>query len=571
MVDINVPLINLLQTSVNFVVHRIQQYQATTSETTVIPTKYGQVKGVKRKTIYNHHFYAFEGIPYAKPPLGELRFRAPQTPDPWTGVRNCTNLGNVPLQKHFVLGITQGSEDCLYLNVYTKQLNSAKPLPVMVWIYGGGFRFGEASRDVYAPDYFMERDIVLVTVNYRLGALGFLSLPDPDLQVPGNAGLKDQLFALRWIQENIANFNGDPNNVTIFGESAGAACTHLLMLAPKTQGLFHKAILQSGTALCSWAEQEPTNRAYWLAIQLGYKGENVDKAVLSFLSNISGSKIIKLEDGLRQPHEKDERIFFPFTPVVEPYQSQNGLLTKPFKDLLITAWSNEIPILLGFTADEGMLHYNETVKNPHLVNELGDCVAVLPKIVKKECDVQKCKELGLHLREAHFGNAKPHYSKNLYQYLELLAYRHFFIDVQRTLLARAAYAFNVSTYLYRFAFDSPYFNHSRILHCGRSARGVCHADELSYLFYNLNSDKLPPTSGEFKTIQRMIGMWTAFAATGNPNCTEIEPIQWQPVEAKDVENAQPKCLNIDEELEIKSLPHKHLKTWTNLFTNDNLF
>lgn len=571
MVDINVPLTNLLQMAVKLVAHRIQQYQATTSETTILPTKYGQVKGVKRKTVYNHHFYAFEGIPYAKPPLGELRFRAPQPPEPWTGVRNCTKLGNVPLQKHFVLGITHGSEDCLYLNVYAKELKSAKPLPVMVWIYGGGFRFGEATRDVYAPDYFMEREIVLVTFNYRLGALGFLSLPDPDVQVPGNAGLKDQLLALRWIQENIASFNGDPNNVTVFGESAGAAATHLLMLTPKAQGLFHKAILQSGTALCPWTEQEPKNRAYFLAVELGYNGENIDKDVIAYLSNVSGSKLIQFYKEFRQPHEKDERVFLSFTPVVEPYESENGLLTKPFKDLLITTWSNEIPILLGFTADEGMLHYNETVKNPHLVNELGDCLAVLPKIVKKDCDMQNCKELGLRLKEAHFGNAEPHCSKHLYQYLELLTYRHFLVDIQRTLLARAAYASNVPTYLYRFAFDSPHYNHSRTLHCGRSARGVCHADDLSYMFYNASAEKLPPTCSEFKTIQRIIGMWTAFAATGNPNCTEIKPTQWQPVEAEDVENAQPKCLNIDEELEIKYLPHKHLKTWISLFTKENLF
>lgn len=250
--------------------------------------------------------------------------------------------------------------------------------------------------------------------------VGFLSLPDPDLQVPGNAGLKDQLLALRWIQENISSFNGDPKNVTMFGESAGAVSTHLLMLAPKARGLFSKAILQSGIALCSWAEQESTNRAYWLAVELGYRGENIDKDVFVYLSSVSGTKIINSENGLRQPHEKDERVFFPFTPVMEPYESENALLTKPFKDLLITAWGNEIPLVLGFTADEGMLHHYETAKNRHFVNELGDCVEVLPKTVKKECDAQKCKEFGLRLREAHFGNEEPRYNKHLHQYLEVI-------------------------------------------------------------------------------------------------------------------------------------------------------
>ncbi|XP_020714307.1 esterase B1 isoform X2 [Ceratitis capitata] len=551
--------------------HRIQQYQSATNETVVTPTKYGKIKGIKRKSIYNHNFYAFEGVPYAKPPIGELRFRAPQPPEPWTGVRDCTSMGNIPLQRHFVLGITHGTEDCLYLNVYAKQLKSDQPLPVMVWIYGGGFTIGEASRDIYAPDYFMERDVVLVTLNYRVGALGFLSLNDPELNVPGNAGLKDQLLALRWVQENIANFNGDPNNITLFGESAGAASIHFLMLAPKAQGVFHKAILQSGTAISCWAEQEPANRAYWLAVELGYRGENIDKEVLNFLRKVSGSKIIKVRNELRQPHEKEERIYFPFTPVVEPYESEDGLLVKPFIKLLATAWGNEIPIVIGSTADEGLLHYPETVNCPNLVSELDDCVAVLPKALKTEYDVEKLKECALKIKRAHFGDTQPHYNQTLTQYIELLSYRHMLSDIYRIILARAAYASNMPTYLYRFAFDSPHFNHFRILKCGKSVRGACHGDDISYFFYNINAEKLPVDSHEYLTIQRMIGMWTAFAATGNPNCKEIETVQWLPVDEKEAENAMPKCLNIGQEVEFISTPFDKLKIWSSLYNSNNIF
>lgn len=151
----------------------MQQYRLATSKTVVIDTKYGRVRGLQRKTVYDEELYfAFEGIPYAKPPLGELRFRAPQPPEPWEGVRNCTTYGEKPLQRNMVLGLVEGSEDCLYLNVYSKHLNTDKPLPVMVWIYGGGFQKGEASRDIYSPDYFMKQPVVLVTISYRLGALG---------------------------------------------------------------------------------------------------------------------------------------------------------------------------------------------------------------------------------------------------------------------------------------------------------------------------------------------------------------------------------------------------------------
>lgn len=139
----------------------------------MVCTRDGQVRGVRRRTLYDEElYYSFEGIPFAQPPVGELRFRAPQLPRPWTGVRDCTFPRAKPMQKHFVLSIVEGNEDCLYLNVYSKRLKSDKPLPVIVWIYGGGFQFGEASRDLYSPDYFMKHDVVVVTFNYRVGVLG---------------------------------------------------------------------------------------------------------------------------------------------------------------------------------------------------------------------------------------------------------------------------------------------------------------------------------------------------------------------------------------------------------------
>lgn len=128
---------------------------------------------MQRKTIYDEElYYSFEGIPFAKPPLGELRFRAPQPPEPWVGVRDCTYVRDKPTQIHCALKLPEGSEDCLHLNVYTKTLNSSKPMPVMVWVYGGGFEVGEASRDLHGPDYFMKKDVVLVIPNYRIGVLG---------------------------------------------------------------------------------------------------------------------------------------------------------------------------------------------------------------------------------------------------------------------------------------------------------------------------------------------------------------------------------------------------------------
>lgn len=134
--------------------------------------------------------------------------------------------------------IINGAEDCLYLNVYTRYLpkDKQKSLPVMVWIHGGGFRQGSASTDLYGPEYLLTEEIVLVTFNYRLGILGFFCLEDPSLEVFGNVGLKDMVMALKWVQQNIENFGGNPFNVTIFGESAGAGAVHYLVLSPLAEG-----------------------------------------------------------------------------------------------------------------------------------------------------------------------------------------------------------------------------------------------------------------------------------------------------------------------------------------------
>lgn len=173
-----------------------------------------------------------------------------------------------------------GSEDCLTLNVYTPSPLAHPRRPVMVWIHGGGFVAGSGKTDLYGPDYLISEDVVVVTINYRLGVFGFLALEDPSLGVPGNAGLKDQVMALKWVQKNIRYFGGDPNNVTIFGESAGAASCHFLMLSPMARGLFHRCIAQSGSALNLWAFGQ--YQAKELAEKMGFKNNN-EAEILSFL------------------------------------------------------------------------------------------------------------------------------------------------------------------------------------------------------------------------------------------------------------------------------------------------
>jgi carboxylesterase type B len=159
--------------------------------------------------------------------------------EPWVGVRDATKDGNQCYARDLFSRTVQGSEDCLFLNVYTQQLpsNTSKTLkPVMFWIHGGGFKTGSNTSKRYGPEFLLTEDIVLVTINYRVGIFGFLNFEDASLGVPANTGLKDMVMALKWVQKNISEFSGDPNNVTIFGESAGATSVHYLVLSRLTAG-----------------------------------------------------------------------------------------------------------------------------------------------------------------------------------------------------------------------------------------------------------------------------------------------------------------------------------------------
>lgn len=232
-------------------------------------------------------YYSFRGIPYAKPPIGKLRFRAPLPHPGWTGILNATEHGkNCP--SDFILGGINFGENCLTLNVYTKSLTNQ--LPVMMYIHGGAFFSGSGNKLIYGPDYFVDENVIIVTINYRLGALGFLSTFDNN--APGNYGLKDAVLALKWIRNNIERFGGDPENVTIFGESAGGAFVHYLMLSPAARGLYVRAISQSGSALCPWAFQpKPKSSTYRLAKRLGLKWNN-NTDLISQLRQVNYNDII---------------------------------------------------------------------------------------------------------------------------------------------------------------------------------------------------------------------------------------------------------------------------------------
>ncbi|KAF7996985.1 hypothetical protein HCN44_005262 [Aphidius gifuensis] len=269
--------------------------------TDVIQTDKGKLQGEIVGTIQNESikYSSFRGIPFAKPPIGELRFQPPVEPDAWSHVLNATSDVSLCPQ---LMDQYDGDEDCLYLNVYSPKTsfdkNDNESLAVMVWIHGGSFTGGSKYQSVHGPDFLIADNVLVVSINYRLGALGFLSL-DTD-GATGNMGLKDQVLALKWVQKNIKNFGGDPNKVTLFGLSAGSVCVLLHQLSPASKGLFRGAIGMSGSPLSRWGFS-PVSLAVKQAFEIGkYLGiNNSNKTqLLNRLREVSPKQLVEAVDKL---------------------------------------------------------------------------------------------------------------------------------------------------------------------------------------------------------------------------------------------------------------------------------
>ncbi|MES1214177.1 MAG: carboxylesterase family protein [Bacteroidota bacterium] len=227
------------------------------AQSNIVQTKYGKIEGTQEDNIN-----IYKGIPFAAPPIGELRWKAPQAPAPWTDIRKCTAFSASPIQptpvpflcwsKEFIAPPSPLSEDCLYLNVWTGAASSKEKRPVFVWIYGGGFSSGSAACDVYDGKEYAKNGVVFVSINYRVGAIGFMAHPELTKEgngTSGNYGLMDQVAALKWVKENISAFGGDPSRVTIAGQSAGSMAVNALIATTYAKGLFIRAIAESGGIL----------------------------------------------------------------------------------------------------------------------------------------------------------------------------------------------------------------------------------------------------------------------------------------------------------------------------------
>uniref|UniRef100_A0A182JF69 Carboxylic ester hydrolase n=1 Tax=Anopheles atroparvus TaxID=41427 RepID=A0A182JF69_ANOAO len=491
-----------------------------------------------------------------------------ELPEPWTEPLDCTQQGPVGFQFNKLLNKIVGSEDHLYINVYTKELKPTKLLPVMLWIHGGAFMRGSSGTEMYGPDYLIQKNIVLVSFNYRLGAFGFLSFDSKDLGIPGNAGLKDQNLAIRWVRENIASFGGDPNNVTLFGESAGGCSVHFQMVSHQSKGLFRRAIVMSGCTLNNWSTIPRRGMGERLAKALGWDGKGGEGAALQVLMKASAEDITQKQDQLLTENELENRILFAFGPVVEPYVNERTLIPKSPLEMCREAWSNEIDILIGGNSEEGLFCLNGIKENPAIMDNLHDFEYLVPLELGLVRASQTCKEYGLRMKKFYYGETQPSF-ENREGYLTLMTDKLFWHGLHRTIYSRVSQRKPSKTFVYRFAVDSETYNHYRIYFCDRKVRGTAHADDLSYLFKNGFGPVPGQDTFEYRTMQTMIELFANFATSGDPNGGAVGEL-WKPVG----EEVGPyKCLNINNDgLQYVDFPEKErMALWDSMYTTEQLY
>ncbi|EDW75956.2 uncharacterized protein Dwil_GK15211 [Drosophila willistoni] len=329
----------------------------------------GCMKGRYMDGYQTEKFEAFLGIPYAEPPLGQRRFRSPVWKPKWDDIIDATMAKPDCIQKNYLLPtpIVYGEEDCLYLNIYRPVLRSGA-LPVMVYIHGGGFFSGSASPLITGPEYIMDTgEVILVTMAYRLGALGFLSTGDANM--PGNFGLKDQHLVFKWIQNHIEAFDGDKTKVTIFGQSAGGVATHLHLLNPNSENLFHNVISMSGTANVPFAINEnPLEQAIKTAELCHIRNaKHMSTADLSeALRNVDVLKLINAGDGLKY---WDVDPLTNYRPVVE-HESPDSIIPAHPEELMKRNYQGR-PWLVGTVPEEGAVRVVNIIENSTLLNQFN--------------------------------------------------------------------------------------------------------------------------------------------------------------------------------------------------------
>ncbi|XP_053622034.1 esterase FE4-like [Plodia interpunctella] len=511
-----------------------------------VKVEQGVLQGKRVTSCNGKTFYSFEGIPYAKPPIGQLRFKNPEDPECWTGIRDATKPGNKACQPNLSTAKIEGSEDCLYLNVYTPCLpaEQVKNLPVLFFVHGGRLLFGYG--DWYNPDYFIENDVIFVTINYRLNILGFLCLNIPE--APGNVALKDTIKALKWVNKNIHSFNGNCLNITVIGESAGAAVVTSYMVTKLADGMFNKVIAQSGNILADviMTVDDPIEGAKHIASLLGKEIDDV-KSLHEFFMNCPVDELLNayfMAEFNRPPY-----VIRPFlTVVVEKkfHKVERYFSEHPVQSFKCNRYK-KVPVLLGSSTHEGALFIRKNGKDIIYENDLNYFV---PSYITFADEVESSL-FQIKLRQYYFRGREINDEWKL-EFANLLSDSFFDRDI---VLFPELISKTQNVYVYNFSYIGN-LNIRAMKDLG--FKGTTHGDIIQYLIYRKNKAVMA-TDKDMKITKFLSECWCNFALEGSPSWKD-QTFVWEPYKP----NAR-LCLDINENKKMIVNPkYNRYKFWVDL-------
>ncbi|MGO8837016.1 MAG: carboxylesterase/lipase family protein [Limisphaerales bacterium] len=436
----------------------------------------------------------FKGIPYAAPPVGPLRWKAPQPAPPWTGVRRAVDYGPRAMQGHIyddmVFHDDGPSEDCLYLNLWMPENPPPTNLPVMVWIHGGGFIAGSSSEPRQDAGNLSKKGVLVVSLNYRLGVFGFFAHPELTKEsghdASGNYGLLDQVAALKWVKENIAKFGGDPDNVTIFGESAGSSSVSALMASPLARGLFQRAIGESGAMVGTGRPMKSRVEAEQAGVKFAESG--LKTTSLEALRALPAGEILKA--ALKQPQES-------FRPIIDGYFLPTNCLS-----IYGGGGQSHVPLLAGWNRDEGSFKSYFTNDAPTVNNYVHRAKARFGTNAEAFLNVYAAATDAEAKRAAQDFAGDRFTGYSTWKWLELQLETG-------------------ESPVFRYEFD-------QTLPLPANARPgteptAPHACEIEFVFRMLSSKHLPWRPEDREVSELMASYWTNFAKTGDPNGPGLPP------------------------------------------------
>lgn len=452
-------------------------------EEITLKTKKGSMKGLVHNGVA-----VFKGVPYAKPPIKELRFCPPEDNEPWDGIRDCTKFGHCAIQEESVLINTTPSEDCLYLNIWTPVERKEK-LPVFFWIHGGGFFNGCGTMPYYDGTHFAMEDVIVVTINYRLGAIGFLAL-ETSLKkygTTGNWGTLDQIQALKWVNENIDDFGGDPSRITIAGESAGSFSISNLIMSPLTKGLFSQAVMESGSILENKIAVPFTEAKLEKCIDMSRRFA----AVFGADDSEEGLEILRKIDALTLWQmgffSSDATVTAPFA----FWAAQDGyVIPKDPLDALSKGENNKGKFIIGYNHDEGAVFISGEVSKQ-----------VYDKYLYQTFKGRKAEEV----RERYKDKFDNNYSQKV---VDIVTYSYF--KAGMTLFQEKLSEQGNDVYAYEFDY-LPKGNYPL------SMAGAHHAVEIPFVFDTNEEVGIKYDEAGKRITKQVHDLWLNFIKNSNPN------------------------------------------------------